>query len=102
MPADWKGESSTALTSVSALVTAATATGDAGVAKAGSGVTYIIVNNFHFVESPDAVSAQSFDELRAKVAELQSQLQAKPDERSRAQRCMEEFQGNWEKATTKR
>jgi hypothetical protein len=102
MPITWKEESASAVTSASALVSAATATGDAGLAKAGSGVTFIIVNQFHFAESPEVVPTRAYSELKAQVAELEAQLQAKPGQRSRVQRCKKEFDSNWAEARTKR
>ncbi len=98
---DPKEESKAALTSLSSTLVSSTATGFPEIAKASSGITYIIVENFHFAPSPEAVPDRSYEELQARVEDLETHLAAIPDTQTHAFRCKQEFERCKETATTK-
>ena len=97
----WKEESVTAVTSLSTTVVSATATGLPHVARASSGITFVIVNEFHFAQSPDAVPDRAYEELRAKIGNLEAQIEALPGPKTHAFNCKEDFDGCWQGANTK-
>ena len=97
----WKEESATAVATLSTTLASATATGLPDLAKASSGVTFIIVNNFYFAESPEAVSDRDFEELQAKIRNLEAQIELISGQKTQAQKCKEEFERNWQEAATK-
>ncbi len=98
---DPKEESKTAVTSLSSTLVSSTASGFPEIAKASSGITYMIVENFHFAPSPEAVPDRSYEELQAKVRDLETHLAAIPGPKTHAFRCKAEFGECWEAATTK-
>ncbi len=97
----WKEESAAAVSSLSSTMVSSTATGFRDVAKASSGVTYIIIKDFHFAESPEAVSDSSYEELEARVRNLEAQIAELPEPKTQAFKCKENFQREWQTATTK-
>ena len=100
-PKDWKEQSQQAITVLSTATSSSTATDLPEVAKASSGVTYIIVNNFHFAPSPEAVPDHKFEELRTMVKALESKIEMVPSAKTHAQKCKEEYERNWQQAHTK-
>ena len=75
---DWKEASATAVAEVTTMVASSTASGFPDVAKAGSAITYIIVNDFHFAESADAISDTSYEKLEADVRKLETDIDVLP------------------------
>lgn len=98
---DPKEESKTAVTSLSSTLVSSTASGFPEIAKASSGITYIIVENFHFAPSPEAVPDRFYEELQARVRDLETHLAAISGTKSHAFKCKEEFDECREAATTK-
>ncbi len=100
-PKDWKEISQQAITVLSTATSSSTATDFREVAKATSGVTYIIVNHFHFAQSPEEVPDQRYEELLTMVKVLESKVELLPAAKTHAQKCKEEFDRNWQNAHTK-
>ena len=88
---DWKEESAKAVTALSSATASSTATGLFDVAKASTGVTYVIVNHFHFATGPADVPNSRYEELLAKVRDLETQIEALPGPKSHAFKCKDDF-----------
>ena len=80
---DPKEESNTAVTSLSSTLVSSMATGFPEIAKASNGITDTIVNHFHFAPSPEAVPDRSYEELQAKVRDLETHLAAATTKREK-------------------
>ncbi len=98
---DPKEESATAINSLSSSLVSATATGFSEIAKESSGITYTIINHFHFAPSPEAVPERAYADLHARLGALETHLAAIPDTKTHAFKCKEEFDQCWAAATTK-
>ena len=98
---DPKEESATAVGSLSSTLVSATVHGFPEIAKASSVITYMIVENFHFAPSPEAVSDRSYEELQGKISELETHIAAIPEPLTDAFRCKQDFEGCLETAANK-
>ena len=57
-----------------------------------------LVINFYSIPQ-DAVSAQAIEDLKSQLTRLEKAIRAEGD-RTQAQKCHDEFQRNWEQAST--
>ena len=78
-----------------------TATGFPEIAKASSGLTFIIIDKFHFAKSPAAVPDRAYKEMEAKVRDLETKIAAISGPKTQAFKCQADFDQCWQVATTK-
>jgi hypothetical protein len=88
-PWEWKEESARAVSSLSAITTAATSAGLIEVARESVNATSIIVYNVSSTPNADAVPEGRLNELERSVEKLSARVteSSPPDRRSPVQRC---------------
>ena len=99
---DWKKDSTTVVISLATTVSS-TATEHPEIARTSINAQYIMVNNFYFAESLDAVSDRVYEELQSKVVELEKQIEAiqAPTPPAPAFDCKHQYEQCVKMATTK-